>query len=178
MTTKQQERETLAKIEKILATVDPESYIGAAFAGCIDLAKSNIDNDFLESWPERYERISNSRDELSKSRSKAYDDMEEQEKRWAKQFEKLQAEKQQLDADLKAAIKKQIPADLFRDIWLSIDSQKIEAEAQVMRTADLLAKLADSPKDIAVAAALKQLQMATNTRDAAESLLERLEKYE
>lgn len=178
MTTKQQERETLAKIEKILQGVDPESYIGAAFAGCIDLAKSNIDNDFLESWPERCERLSNSRDELSKSRSKAYDDMDEQEKRWSKQFEKLAEEKKQLDADLKASIKKQLPADLYRDLWLAISDMEADATAAILATSGTLAQLADCPNDIAVKHGLSALAKATGHRDKAADLLARLEKYE
>lgn len=178
MTTKQQERETLAKIEKILKTVDPESYVGAAFAGCVDLARSNIDNDFLESWPERCERLSNSRDEISKARARDLEALEDQEKRWQKLFDKQEAEKKQLDADLKAAIQKQIPADLFRDLWLMAEGRRCTAENEIEQEAELLARFADCPQDIAVGVSLKRLAAAKARRDEAAAILERLEKYE
>lgn len=53
MTTKQQEREALAKIQMIIAGLGEDSYVGAAFEGCIDLAAQNIDNDFLDSMKGR-----------------------------------------------------------------------------------------------------------------------------
>ena len=178
MTTKQQERETLAKIEKILQTVDPESYVGAAFAGCVDLARSNIDNDFLESWPERYERISNSRDEANAVRIRAQEALEDNTNRWQKLFDKQEEEKKQLDADLKAAIQKQIPADLFRDLWLMVEGRRCTAEKEIEQEAELLARFADCPKDIAVGVSLKRLAAAKARRDEAAAILERLEKYE
>jgi len=167
MTTKQQEREILAKIEKLIKSAGEDSYIGAAFTGCVALARDNIENDFCQNFPDRLDRLEHDNGVLSK----AVNNMNEE-------IKILRADKDQLDADVKAAIQKQIPADLYRDLWLSLDMQRIEAEAQIVRTADLLAKLADRPQDIAVAAALKQLQVSTKARDDAAALLERLEKYE
>jgi hypothetical protein len=45
MTTKQQERDALAKITKIIADLGEQSYIGTAFDGCFDLAEQNIEYD-------------------------------------------------------------------------------------------------------------------------------------
>ena len=50
MKTKEQEREAVNQIEKILSGMDSDSYVTAAFDGCCDLARRNIDCDFLESW--------------------------------------------------------------------------------------------------------------------------------
>lgn len=55
MTTKAQDRETLAKIEKLLKDQEPDGYIMTAFAGCIEDARVNIENDFANSWKERAE---------------------------------------------------------------------------------------------------------------------------
>ena len=53
--TNEQEREALRKIEEILEDFSPEdTYIGKAFEGCVELAKKNIDNDWLYSWKGRY----------------------------------------------------------------------------------------------------------------------------
>lgn len=48
MTTKEQERKALEKIKEIIAGLGADSYIGAAIDNSIlNLAETNIDNDFL-----------------------------------------------------------------------------------------------------------------------------------
>ncbi len=56
MTTKQQEREALEKIRNIVADLGQDSYIGAAFEGCFEIAEENIDNDFACSMKQRAEK--------------------------------------------------------------------------------------------------------------------------
>ena len=55
MSTKQQERDALAEIYDIIEMLGENSYVGAALDGCLDLAISNIENDFCESMKERCE---------------------------------------------------------------------------------------------------------------------------
>ncbi len=45
MTTKQQEREALKKIRKIVEALGEDSYIGTAFKGCFENAETNIEWD-------------------------------------------------------------------------------------------------------------------------------------
>ena len=45
-TTKEQERSALEQIKAILATLEPDSYVNTAFKGCVEIAESNINNDF------------------------------------------------------------------------------------------------------------------------------------
>jgi chromosome segregation ATPase len=52
MMTKEEEKNLLAKIEKLLNTADPDGYVASAFRGCVDLAHRNIENDFCESFEE------------------------------------------------------------------------------------------------------------------------------
>lgn len=54
--TKQQERDTLEKIMKIVAQLGPGSYLAAAFDGCFELATENIDNDWACSMSDRVRR--------------------------------------------------------------------------------------------------------------------------
>lgn len=53
--TKQQERDALKKLRKIVAELGSDSYIATALAGCFEIAESNIENDFADSMAERYE---------------------------------------------------------------------------------------------------------------------------
>ena len=55
MSTKDQEREALKKIEKIVEDLGGDnSYLGMTFKGCFDLAEENISNDFGDSWMLRW----------------------------------------------------------------------------------------------------------------------------
>lgn len=55
MTTKEQERKALEQIAEIIRKAGgADSYIGKAFEGCIEMAQENIDNDFWNSWKEKY----------------------------------------------------------------------------------------------------------------------------
>lgn len=55
MMTKQQEREALNRIRNILADAGADSYIGMAFAGCVEDAESNIENDWALSMAGRWQ---------------------------------------------------------------------------------------------------------------------------
>lgn len=54
--TKQQERDTLEKIRKIVEQLGPDSYLATTFEGCFDLAAENIDNDWACSMADRARR--------------------------------------------------------------------------------------------------------------------------
>lgn len=47
MVTKDEERKALEQIKAIIAGLGEDSYVGAAFTGCFELAEQNIENDFL-----------------------------------------------------------------------------------------------------------------------------------
>lgn len=53
--TKQQERDALAKIRLMIDELGPQSYIGTALEGCLEIADQNIDNDFGDSMKQRVE---------------------------------------------------------------------------------------------------------------------------
>ena len=53
--TKQQERDTLDAIRKMVAKLGPSSYVATAFEGCFEIAEQNIDNDFADSMAGRLE---------------------------------------------------------------------------------------------------------------------------
>lgn len=68
--TKQQERDALQKIKKIVSELGPESYIGAAFEGVLEDAEDNIDDDAMYSMKSRWESAENRLlDALDKIRS-------------------------------------------------------------------------------------------------------------
>jgi len=57
--TKAEEYEALQKIEEILKDFDPEdTYIGKAFEGCVEQADENLRSDFMMSYKDRYDNVS------------------------------------------------------------------------------------------------------------------------
>lgn len=55
MTTKAQERQALQKIREILETLDADGYVRTAFDGVLDIAETNIENDWACSLKEQVE---------------------------------------------------------------------------------------------------------------------------
>lgn len=55
MTSKEQERKALEQIKTIIESMGKDSYIAIAFAGCVEDAEENIENDFALSMKNRYE---------------------------------------------------------------------------------------------------------------------------
>ena len=69
--TKQQERDTLEKIKKMVAQLGPNSYLSAAFEGCFELAAENIENDWACSMADRVRRAEKRAEELEEKRIEA-----------------------------------------------------------------------------------------------------------
>lgn len=89
MATKEQELKALDKIAEIVAELGKDSYIGTAFEGCFAIAEENIDNDFLGSMRQKYERAS---EEAA--------DFEAQASEHRKQVERLTAQVERLTAQI------------------------------------------------------------------------------
>lgn len=91
LASKQQERETLEVIEKLVKELGPDSYLATAFAGCFDLAEWNIENDGGDSYKERAE--------LAQERAKQYADKADE---YKAQLERLGARIATLEAENEA----------------------------------------------------------------------------
>lgn len=55
--TKDQEREALEKIKAILESLGPDSYVGTALEGCLEIAEENIENDWACSMKGRVDDL-------------------------------------------------------------------------------------------------------------------------
>lgn len=174
MMTKQEELVALAKIEKLVKAAGPDSYIGMAFAGCCEIAADNIKNDFGNSPKAKIESLEK---ELKEEKQKFH--------YWEKDCERLELavhrldeEKEDLRQQLNAERAKQLPAELYKLVWLAINDHIELAESRIAGCVEILASFADYPKDISVADALKGLKNAKDKKDKYTKLLESLEAYE
>lgn len=74
--TKQQERDALEKIRKIVEQLGPDSYLATAFEGCFQLAAENIDNDWACSMAGRARRAEKRAAELEDKLAESEKDYE------------------------------------------------------------------------------------------------------
>jgi len=65
--TKQQERDTLATIKKMVEELGPQSYLATALEGCFEDAELNIENDFGDSYKRRCESAERKLDEATEA---------------------------------------------------------------------------------------------------------------
>lgn len=74
--TKQQERDALEQITAILEAAGPDSYIGMAFRGCVEIARQNIENDFGDSLADRAGNLAAQLDKVTRQRDEMRRDIE------------------------------------------------------------------------------------------------------
>lgn len=74
--TKQQERDTLEKIRKMVEQLGPDSYLATTFEGCFSLAAENIENDWACSMADRARRAEKRAAELEDKLAESVKDYE------------------------------------------------------------------------------------------------------
>ena len=95
---KQQERDALEKIRKIVDTLGLDSYLATAFAGCFQDAEDNIENDFAFSMSARWQHA----EEQLKQKEAEIESLKAENARQAKEHEddaRRFAEKKQAEID-------------------------------------------------------------------------------
>lgn len=157
MTTKNEEKKILSQIEKLIESAGKDSYIAYAFAGCCDIARDNIENDFANS--------------LLSQRAKCELDLHETKERLDAANEEIGMLKRKMKE------RKPIPNDLYRELWLSIEAQESEAKNELLQAAELISYIEDT-SETGTMSYINALKQARIRRDSAARLLAKLEKYE
>lgn len=163
MTTKQQEREALAKIRKIVEGLGEDSYIGTALDGCLEIAEENIDNDFACSMKQRadgwekkseelFSQILDLKEELHLANEKAIIT----EKNAKTAAEAKDAEIARLREELAEANRKALSPDLFKSLYRMFIEDAERATEEMASAAESMADFADTPADIAFTEAVRQ----------------------
>ena len=149
--TKDQEREALEKIKAILDTLGPDSYVGTAFEGCLEIAEENIENDFACSMKQRVEAVVVENTRLKEKVKEMEDKLAESEKDYEAahaaahlvadekdaEIQRLKAQVQELSEKLASA--EEALEDANEEAG-SAEARSGEAQAEIIR---LKAKLYD-----------------------------------
>ena len=176
MMTKQEERAALAKIEKIIKAAGPDSYIGMAFAGCCEIAADNIENDFGESMQAR---VAAREKELREVKEMLYREQKDNELLRAAN-KKRHDELDELRDQLKAERAKQLPHDLYREVYMLVAAEEDAALEHMEKITECLCYC--SPENEAdqesITHLLSELRSERIRRDNAKRLIDRLTPFE
>ena len=116
---KQQERDALDQIRAIVDTLEPDSYLATAFAGCFEDAEENIKNDFACSMKQRLESAEAKRIEAELGYNRLVDKLAESEKALEAaraDIEKKDEEIAALDARISAIQRPAEPAEISDEL--------------------------------------------------------------
>ena len=178
MTTKAEERAILRKIEKLIEQAGQDSYIAAAFEGCVSLAAENIENDFtlspkerLESMTALYEKTSLSLDKANAEINILNHNIEDLFNAHAEKVDNLRRERDE-------ALALTLSPDLYKSLYCLVTDEINREQTAIESNADILATLCDTPTDIAFTAAAKNIKRAKARREELAIMLKNLEQIE
>lgn len=144
MTTKEQERQAIVKIRKIVEGLGENSYVGTAMEGVLEVAEQNIEYDAafsLKGEAEAAEKREKEQREIAEnlqSELKKLKEDREREKEW---FKGQQAElNKKLQEAQALAEKYRMPEDMYQNIWMLIDEAQMQAQTQMMVAAEAMAE--------------------------------------
>lgn len=169
--TKQQERDALETIRKIIGELGPSSYVGTAFEGCLQDAENNIEDDAAYSMKERLE---SAEDDIKELRGKL-SDAEGRLKELGRLVDSLKDERRSLECKLAGQT---LPEWLRYELYAFAAEESAAAWKRVEESAEIMAKLVDTPRDIAFVSAVESFRKAKERRDRCERLLSGLNEIQ
>ena len=174
--TKQQERDTLEAIKKMVAELGPQSYLGTAFDGCFEDAEDNIDDDAAYSYKGRYEHVQQQLDEAWQKIEELKEKLAESEKDFEADLASVEHAVEVRDTEITALRERTLtPDDLTATIQL-VTEKRLALESEVKNAAERIVEAAAEPESATFQNAVKDHRAAKSDLDYYTALLERLVK--
>lgn len=126
--TKDQEREALEKIKAIVDTLGPDSYVGTALEGCLEIAEENIENDFACSMKQRVEAVVVENTRLKEKVKELEDKLTESEKDYEAAHAAAHLVADEKDAEI-ASLKAQVSSLAETGRWNAEKCDEVRSEA-------------------------------------------------
>lgn len=166
--TKDQEREALATIRKIVEELGPQSYIGTAFEGCFQDAEDNIEYEYGCSMKQKLESAELDVAELAGKLAAAEKRIEE----FTRLMDRLKEERSALERKLAGQT---LPEWLRFDLHAFATEQEITARKSMASAAEIMAEMADTPQDIAFTNAVNSYRKAKEQHERCAKILSGLD---
>ena len=139
--TKQQERDTLAAIQKMVEELGPQSYLATAFEGCFEDAEQNIEDDAAYSMKARLEIQAQRAIERGHEVDRLKADLTAAQSK----IETLQSQFDFASQYIKKLERQQLSEELRRDLWVMVTDEAEVSRARMAEAADKMAAGADNP---------------------------------
>lgn len=148
MTTKEQERQAIEKIRKIVEGLGENSYVGFAMEGVLELAEDNIREDTAYSMKKNAE-IAWEREDKAEKENK---DLKKEVEDLKKTVEKREATISELNTELcnaRAEAKtNEIPEELVQEMYCMAYDKEAEADGKMEKAADRMAAVIVAGEDV------------------------------
>ena len=139
--TKQQERDALAAIRKMVEELGPQSYLATAFEGCFEDAEQNIEDDAAYSMKARLEIQAQRAIERGHEVDRLKADLTAAQSK----IETLQSQFDFASQHIKKLERQQLSEELRRDLWVMVTDEAEVSRARMAEAADKMAAGADNP---------------------------------
>lgn len=143
MTTKEQERQAIEKIRKIVEGLGENSYVGFAMDGILELAEDNIREDTAYSMKERAEIAQKDARKAEKENKDLKAEIED----LKKTVEKRGATISELNTELCNAKANEIPEELVQEMYCMAYDKEAGAQKKMEQAADQMAEATIAGED-------------------------------
>ena len=174
--TKQQERDALAAIKKMVEELGPQSYLATAFEGCFEDAESNIENDFGDSMKARWLHADAQLNAANGTIEELRERLSESEKDYEAAHAAAHAISDQKDAEIAALRERVLTPDDLTDAIQLVTEKRLALDTEVENAAERIVEAAAEPESAAFQSAVKDHRAAKSDLDYYTALLERLVK--
>lgn len=176
MTTKEQERQAIEKIRKIVEGLGENSYVGFAMEGVLELAEDNIREDTAYSMKKNAE-IAREREDKAEKENK---DLKKEVEDLKKTVEKREATISELNTELcnaRAEAKaNEIPEELVQEMYCMAYDKEAEADGKMEKAADRMAAVIVAGEDVCGFA--EEYKKQKENRSRYRKVMEELDKRE
>lgn len=176
--TKEQERDTLAAIKKMVEELGPQSYLATAFEGCFQDAEQNIENDFGDSYFRRCESLEKQLDAARQEIEQLRDKLSESEKDYEAAHAAAHAIAEQKDKEIAALRQRILPVDDLTDCRQMAENLVEELRRKVKAAEATILEYAEHPETTTFVDAVRERKALAKDIEYYTALAERIRAIE
>lgn len=174
--TKQQERDTLAAIMKMVEELGPQSYLATAFDGCFEIAEQNIENDFADSMKDRWIHADMQLNSANGAIEELKEQLAESQRDLEAAHDTARAIAETNNAEIAALRERLLSHDDLTVVIHLVTEKRLALEPEVKNAAERIVEAAAEPESATFQNAVKDHRVAKSDFDYYTALLERLVK--
>ncbi|WP_161474821.1 hypothetical protein [Acutalibacter sp. 1XD8-36] len=169
--TKQQQRDTLEAIKKMVEELGPQSYLATAFEGAFEDAEINIENDFADSMKARWEDAEKRLGELNRATT-------EEINRLRKELSESEKDYDAAHAEIAVLRKRTLTPDDLTDVIHLVTEKRVALDTEVKNAAERIVEAAAEPESAAFQNAVKDHRAAKSDLEYYTALLTRTDSIQ